>query len=74
VHYVLYVSLTTGRFYSAYLRLQVGAVVIALNGPKEETVGQIEEFQKLFLAPGFLAFTGVVILASLCIIIFVAPR
>jgi len=54
--------------------LQVGSVVIALNGPKEESIGQIEEFQKLFLAPGFLAFTGVVILASLGIIIFVAPK
>lgn len=34
--------------------IQLGSIVIALNGPTEETVGQIADFQKLFLAPGFL--------------------
>lgn len=34
--------------------MKVGSVIIALNAPHEATVGQIVEFQKLFLAPGFL--------------------
>jgi len=52
----------------------LGSVIIALNGPSEPSVGQIKEFQKLFLAPGFLAFGGVLIAASLVIIFFVAPK
>ncbi|KAF9023966.1 DUF803-domain-containing protein [Hymenopellis radicata] len=52
----------------------LGSVVIALNGPSEDLVGQIREFQKLFLAPGFLAYIGVLITASLVIIFYFAPR
>lgn len=55
-------------------RLQLGSVIIALNGPKEETLGQIRDFQKLFLAPGFLAYTGVLIAISLGIVFYFAPR
>ena len=43
-------------------------------GPKEETVGQIKEFQKLFLAPGFLSFISVVITGSLVIVFYFAPK
>lgn len=52
----------------------LGSVVIALNGPKEDLVGQITEFQKLFLAPGFLVYISVLIAASLVIIFFFAPK
>uniref|UniRef100_A0A8H8CNS9 DUF803-domain-containing protein n=1 Tax=Psilocybe cubensis TaxID=181762 RepID=A0A8H8CNS9_PSICU len=52
----------------------LGSVIIALNGPKEETVGQIKEFQKLFLAPGFLAFISVLIVTSLVIVFYFAPK
>ncbi|KAK0213279.1 magnesium transporter NIPA-domain-containing protein [Desarmillaria ectypa] len=52
----------------------LGSVVIALNGPREDLVGQITEFQKLFLAPGFLAYISVLIAASLVIIFFFAPK
>ncbi|KAF8913697.1 magnesium transporter NIPA-domain-containing protein, partial [Mucidula mucida] len=52
----------------------LGSVVIALNGPSEDLVGQIRDFQKLFLAPGFLAYIGVLITASLVIIFYFAPR
>ncbi|ESK88765.1 duf803 domain membrane protein [Moniliophthora roreri MCA 2997] len=52
----------------------IGSTIIALNGPKEETVGQIRDFQKLFLAPGFLAYASVLIAASLVIIFFFAPK
>jgi magnesium transporter len=49
-------------------------VIIALNGPQEETVGQIRQFQKLFLAPGFLTWGGSLIVASIVIVVFFAPK
>ncbi|KAI0076037.1 DUF803-domain-containing protein [Panus rudis PR-1116 ss-1] len=52
----------------------VGSVIIALNGPQEESIGQITEFQKLFLAPGFLTYGSVLIAAALVIVIYFAPR
>ncbi|KAG8958937.1 hypothetical protein FRC03_008685 [Tulasnella sp. 419] len=52
----------------------VGSVIIALNGPKEQSVSTIAEFKDLFLAPWFLAYAGVVIAASLVIIFYFAPR
>lgn len=52
----------------------LGSTIIALNGPTEESIGQIREFQKLFLAVGFLVFGSVMIVASIVIAVFVAPR
>ncbi|KAF8800789.1 DUF803-domain-containing protein [Phlegmacium glaucopus] len=52
----------------------LGSVIIALNGPQEPTIGKITVFQKLFLAPGFLSFTGVLIAAALVIIFYFAPK
>ncbi|KAJ7213109.1 magnesium transporter NIPA-domain-containing protein [Mycena pura] len=52
----------------------LGSVIIALNGPTEATVGQIEDFKKLFLSVGFLVYAGVLITASLGIIFFAVPR
>ncbi|KAG8758755.1 hypothetical protein FRC14_007470 [Serendipita sp. 396] len=72
-HFFLNESLTTFGAIGCALCI-VGSVVIALNGPKEATVGQILEFQKLFLSPGFLVWGGVVIVASLVIIFYFAPK
>ncbi|KAF7315609.1 DUF803-domain-containing protein [Mycena indigotica] len=52
----------------------LGSVIIALNGPSEATVGQITEFQKLFLSVGFLVYAGILITASLVIIFYAAPK
>ncbi|OCB88412.1 DUF803-domain-containing protein [Sanghuangporus baumii] len=52
----------------------LGAIIIALNGPEEQSVSTIAEFKKLFLAPGFLSYGSVCIVASLVIIFFVAPK
>ncbi|KAI0743637.1 magnesium transporter NIPA-domain-containing protein [Daedaleopsis nitida] len=52
----------------------LGSIIIALNGPQEASIGQITEFQKLFLAPGFLVYGSVLIGASLVIIFWFAPR
>ncbi|KIO28058.1 hypothetical protein M407DRAFT_22690 [Tulasnella calospora MUT 4182] len=52
----------------------VGSIIIALNGPQEQAVETINEFQKLFFAPGFLVFGSVLIIASIVIIFFFAPK
>ncbi|KAI0821671.1 DUF803-domain-containing protein [Trametes gibbosa] len=52
----------------------LGSVIIALNGPQEQSIGQILEFQKLFLAPGFLVYGSILIVAALTIIFWFAPR
>lgn len=45
-----------------------------LLGPKEQTVGQITEFQKFFLSPGFLVYISVLISASLVVVFYFAPK
>ncbi|TDL17285.1 DUF803-domain-containing protein [Rickenella mellea] len=52
----------------------IGSIIIALNTPQEATVGQITEFQKLFLAPGFLVYASCLIIASLVIIFVFGPK
>ncbi|KAG8945819.1 hypothetical protein FRC04_012266 [Tulasnella sp. 424] len=52
----------------------VGSIIIALNGPQEQAVSTIKEFQHLFFAPGFLVFGSVLIIGSLVIIFFFAPK
>ncbi|KAF9263741.1 DUF803-domain-containing protein [Marasmius fiardii PR-910] len=52
----------------------IGSTIIALNSPSHTTSGQIDEFEKQFLAPGFLVWGGLLIVASLVIIFFFAPR
>ncbi|SJX61890.1 uncharacterized protein SRS1_12874 [Sporisorium reilianum f. sp. reilianum] len=52
----------------------VGSVIIALNAPTSHVGGKITEFQRLFLAPGFLTWAGVCIAASLVLIFVFAPK
>ncbi|KAI5480127.1 hypothetical protein MNV49_001787 [Pseudohyphozyma bogoriensis] len=52
----------------------VGATIIALNGPQEKSTSTIPEFQALFFSVGFLACADVLIVGSLCLIFFVAPK
>jgi len=43
-------------------------------GPKENSIGQITEFQALFLAAGFLSYTSVCIASSLVIAFYFGPK
>lgn len=52
----------------------LGAIVIALNAPEQQSVSTIQAFKKLFLAPGFLSYGSCCIAAALFIILWVAPR
>ncbi|GAA5934991.1 uncharacterized protein JCM15063_003122 [Sporobolomyces koalae] len=72
-HFFLNERLTTFGWLGSALCI-LGAVVIALNGPQEQTASTIKEFQKLFLSPGFLVWAGLVIVASLSLIFLVAPK
>ncbi|PWN18184.1 DUF803-domain-containing protein [Microstroma glucosiphilum] len=52
----------------------IGSVIIALNGPSDESSGSIVEFRKLFISVGFLIWLGICVVASLVLIFWAAPR
>lgn len=52
----------------------MGAVIIALNAPEEQSVTTINEFKKMFLSVGFLVWGSLSIAASLVVVFFVAPK
>jgi len=54
--------------------LKAGLLSILVAGPQEASVGQITQFQKLFLAPGFLVYGSILIAVSLAIIFYWAPK
>ncbi|KAF8500603.1 magnesium transporter NIPA-domain-containing protein, partial [Hysterangium stoloniferum] len=56
------------------LQCLLGATILALNGPEEQSVTTIAAFKALFLAPSFLAYGSVIIAAALVLALFVAPR
>jgi len=72
-HFFLHENLTFFGWLGCGLCI-IGSVIIALNGPQEASVGQIVEFQAMFLAPGFLVYGSILIAAALAIIFFFAPR
>jgi len=43
-------------------------------GPKENSIGQITEFQSLFLSAGFLSYTSVCIASSVVIVLYFGPK
>ncbi|KAF9227120.1 DUF803-domain-containing protein [Gyrodon lividus] len=52
----------------------IGSVIIALNGPQEQTPSDILIFKDMFLAPGFLAYISVLIAIAMSIIIYFGPK
>jgi drug/metabolite transporter (DMT)-like permease len=52
----------------------LGAVIIALNGPEEQSVTTIDAFKHMFLAPGFLSYGAVIIAFALAIIFYIGPK
>lgn len=52
----------------------VGSVIIAVNAPEQKTSGNIREYEKLFIAPGFLTWLGICVVTSLVLVFFVAPK
>ncbi|OCH88777.1 DUF803-domain-containing protein [Obba rivulosa] len=52
----------------------LGASILALNGPQEQSVSTIEGFKHLFLAPGFLVYGCLVIAGAVVLALWAAPR
>lgn len=52
----------------------VGSVVIVMNAPEESSVANIQEMQKFVIAPGFLSYTGVILIGSAITAFYCGPR
>ncbi|CED82048.1 Uncharacterized conserved protein [Phaffia rhodozyma] len=52
----------------------IGSVVIALNSPEQQSVTEIRPFMKLFISPGFLVWSALMILSAVLAILFLVPR
>ncbi|KAF9787112.1 magnesium transporter NIPA-domain-containing protein, partial [Thelephora terrestris] len=52
----------------------LGASILALNAPEEQSVTNIADFKKLFLAPGFLSWGSVAIVTAVVLAVWVAPK
>ncbi|TFK88647.1 DUF803-domain-containing protein [Polyporus arcularius HHB13444] len=72
-HFLLKEKLSLFGWISSFQCL-LGASILALNGPEEQSVSTIESFKHLFLAPWFLAYGGVVIAAAVVLAVWAAPK
>ncbi|KAI9805258.1 MAG: hypothetical protein M1833_005711 [Piccolia ochrophora] len=52
----------------------IGAVVIGVNAPSQSSVSTIQEMKDYVIAPGFLTYTGLVIVSCLFIALWAGPR
>lgn len=52
----------------------IGSVVIAVNAPEQAAVSNIQDMQHYVIAPGFLSYAGVIIVGSIAVAWFVAPK
>lgn len=52
----------------------VGSVVIVMNAPQESSVANIQQMQKYAITPGFLSYTGVILVGSVIVAFFVGPK
>ncbi|KAL4803591.1 magnesium transporter NIPA-domain-containing protein [Aspergillus unguis] len=52
----------------------LGSVVIALNAPEQSSVADIQEMKQYVIAPGFLSYAGVIIVACAITAIWAGPR
>jgi hypothetical protein len=52
----------------------IGSTVLALNAPEEQSVTTIAAFKHLFLSVGFLVWASILIVISLVIVFWAAPK
>ncbi|CAK7214346.1 hypothetical protein SBRCBS47491_002109 [Sporothrix bragantina] len=52
----------------------VGSVVIVMNAPQESSVANIQEMQHFVVTPGFLSYTGVILVGSAATAFWAGPR
>ena len=58
----------------ASVQCLLGSSLLALNGPEEQSVTTIEDFKHLFVTPWFLSYAGVVIITTIVLAVWVAPK
>ncbi|KAJ5088083.1 hypothetical protein N7456_011699 [Penicillium angulare] len=52
----------------------IGSVVIAMNAPQQSSVSNIQEMQHYVISPGFLTYTGIIIVGAIFTALWVGPR
>lgn len=52
----------------------IGSIIIAMNAPEQSAISNIQEMKEYVVTPGFLTFTGVIVIGSTFIALWVAPR
>ncbi|KAH8880287.1 DUF803-domain-containing protein [Thozetella sp. PMI_491] len=52
----------------------VGSVVIVMNAPQESSVANIQQMQSFVITPGFLSYTGVIIVGAAITAFYAGPR
>ncbi|KAF2640094.1 DUF803-domain-containing protein [Massarina eburnea CBS 473.64] len=52
----------------------IGSIVIVINAPEQSAVADIQDMKRLVIAPGFLSYAGVVIVASVTIALWLGPK
>ena len=52
----------------------IGSVVIVMNAPSESSAATIQEMKHFVIAPGFLSYAGVVIVACVFIALWAGPK
>ncbi|KAK4210171.1 DUF803-domain-containing protein [Rhypophila decipiens] len=52
----------------------VGSVVIVLNGPQQSAVANIQQMQKFVITPGFLTYTGIIVVGSVIAAFWAGPK
>lgn len=52
----------------------IGSIVIVMNAPEQSAASKIQDMERLFRGPGFLAYASVIIVGSIFIALWVAPR
>ncbi|KAI9683686.1 MAG: hypothetical protein M1829_004991 [Trizodia sp. TS-e1964] len=52
----------------------IGSIIIVVNAPSESSAANIEDMKHFVIAPGFLSYAGVVIVASAFIALWAGPR
>jgi hypothetical protein len=52
----------------------IGSITIVMNAPAQSSAATIQEMQQYVIAPGFLTYTGVIIVGCVFIIFWAGPR
>lgn len=52
----------------------VGSIVIVLNAPAHSSVANIEQMQAYVITPGFLSYTGVIVVGCIITALYAGPR